>query len=125
MAAPPDPIPPPCALALTRPACASQGKLMAPPNVTWHSIIQQATVSPDVLKQPEVVRNVQNILQTNVSVASSLGPPFLAQMRIIYEHMLTVYKCAPLSPAHEGPKPYAISPKPKSRHLRIELSPNP
>ena len=69
-----------------------QGRLMAPPNMTWASIIQQATVSPDVLKQSEVVRNVQTILQTNASVASSLGPPFLSQMRIIYEHMLMVYK---------------------------------
>ena len=34
---------------------------MAPPNVTWQSIIQQAMVSADVLKQSEVVRNVQNI----------------------------------------------------------------
>lgn len=77
----------------TAPWFAPQGRLMAPPNVTWHSIIEQAKVSPDVLKQSEVVRNVQNILQTNMSVASSLGPPFLSQMRIIYEHMLTVYKC--------------------------------
>ncbi len=68
---------------------------MAPPNVTWQSIIQQAMVSADVLKQSEVVRNVQNILQTNVSVCSSLGAPFLSQMRIIYVDMLTMYKCAP------------------------------
>jgi exportin-1 len=65
---------------------------MAPPNVTWQSIIQQAMVSADVLKQSEVVRNVQNILQTNVSVCSSLGTPFLSQMRIIYVDMLTMYK---------------------------------
>ena len=71
-----------------------QGRLMAPPNVTWQSIIQQAMVSADVLKQSEVVRNVQNILQTNVSVCSSLGAPFLSQMRIIYVDMLTMYKCA-------------------------------
>ena len=70
-----------------------QGRLMAPPNVTWQSIIQQAMVSADVLKQSEVVRNVQNILQTNVSVCSSLGAPFLSQMRIIYVDMLTMYKC--------------------------------
>ena len=71
---------------------------MAPPNVTWRSIIQQAAASPDMLKQSEVVRNVQNILQTNVSVASSLGPPFMSQMLIIYEHMLTMYKCESLTP---------------------------
>jgi hypothetical protein len=41
----------------------------------------------------QVVRNVQNILQTNCSVASSLGPPFLSQMSLIYVDMLSVYKC--------------------------------
>ena len=87
---------------------------MAPPNVTWHSIIQQAAVSSNVLKQSEVVRNVQNILQTNMSVASSLGPPFLSQMRIIYVQMLNVYKCAkypppPPPPPHTHPTPPYIS----------------
>jgi len=41
---------------------------MSPPNGTWQQIIAQAASSPDVLKQPEVMRNLQNILQTNVSV---------------------------------------------------------
>jgi hypothetical protein len=41
----------------------------------------------------QVVRNVQNILQTNCSVASSLGPPFLSQMSLVYVDMLSVYKC--------------------------------
>lgn len=40
----------------------------------------------------QVVRNVQNILQTNCSVASSLGPPFLSQMSLVYVDMLSVYK---------------------------------
>lgn len=73
----------------------TQIRLMQPPNATWQQIIAQATQSPEVLKAPEVVRNVQNILQTNCSVASSLGPPFLSQMSIIYMDMLNVYKCAP------------------------------
>lgn len=71
-----------------------QTRLMQPPNATWQQIIAQATQSPEVLKAPEVVRNVQNILQTNCSVASSLGPPFLSQMTIIYVDMLNVYRCA-------------------------------
>jgi hypothetical protein len=41
---------------------------MGPPNLTWQQIIQQAGASPDILKQQDVIRNVQNILQTNVSV---------------------------------------------------------
>ncbi len=67
---------------------------MQPPNATWQQIIAQATQSPEVLKAPEVVRNVQNILQTSCSVASSLGPPFLSQMSIIYVDMLNVYRRA-------------------------------
>ena len=48
----------------------------------------------DVLKQPEVIRNLQNILQTNVSVCSSLGQPFITQMTLIYQDMLNVYRQA-------------------------------
>jgi exportin-1 len=75
-----------------------QAQLMSPPNATWREIIAQAAAQPDVLKQPEVVRNVQNILATNVSVASSLGHPFLSQIQLIYIDMLNLYKCAPLAP---------------------------
>ena len=73
----------------------TQIRLMQPPNATWQQIIEKATQNPEVLKAPEVVRNVQNILQTNCSVASSLGPPFLSQMSIIYVDMLNVYRCTP------------------------------
>ena len=47
----------------------------------------------DVLKQPEMTPvNLQNILQTNASVCSSLGQPFVTQMTLIYQDMLNVYK---------------------------------
>ena len=69
-----------------------QEQLMSPPNITWRDIIGQATQSPDVLKQPEVIKNVQNILQTNVSVCSSLGHPFLPQLSKIYLDMLNAYR---------------------------------
>ena len=65
---------------------------MAPPNVTWASIIAQARQDVELLKQSEVVRNVQNILQTNVSVCSSLGAPFTTQLNLIFVDMLAVYK---------------------------------
>ena len=42
----------------------------------------------------QVLKNVQNILATNVAVCSSLGPPFLSQMSKIYIDMLMVYRCA-------------------------------
>ncbi|BDA47056.1 Exportin-1 [Coccomyxa sp. Obi] len=67
-------------------------QLMAPPNLTWREIVQGATVQPDILKQTEVIRNVQNILSTNASVASSLGQPFLSQITLIYLDMLNMYR---------------------------------
>lgn len=69
-----------------------QDRLMAPPNTTWKQIIAEASQQPEILKQPEVVRNVLNILQTHVSVCSSLGPPFQRQMSLVYAEMLTVYR---------------------------------
>ena len=65
---------------------------MGPPNATWGDIIGQAKAQPDILRQPEVVRNIQNILQTNVSVCSSLGQPFVSQMSLIYNDTLHAYR---------------------------------
>jgi len=67
-------------------------RLMAPPNTTWTSIMAQARQDVELLKQSEVVRNVQNILQTNVSVCSSLGAPFITQLNLIFVDMLALYK---------------------------------
>lgn len=75
-----------------------QGRLMGPPNATWGDIIGQASGQPDILRQPEVVRNIQNILQTNVSVCSSLGQPFVTQMSHIYNASLNVYRYGALVP---------------------------
>ena len=69
-----------------------QATLMTPPNATWQEIIEQAKQNVEVLKQPEVIKNLQNILQTNVSVCSSLGQPFIMQMTLIYQDMLNVYR---------------------------------
>eukprot|EP00897_Mesotaenium_endlicherianum_P006301 jgi/Mesen1/569/ME000107S10808 len=67
-------------------------KLMGPPNMRWSEIISQARASVDYLKSPDVVRAVLNIMQTNTSVASSLGQPFLSQISLIYLDMLNVYR---------------------------------
>lgn len=67
---------------------------MEPPNATWRNIIDQAERTPDILKESDVIKNVQNILQTNVSVCSSLGHPFLSQMSRIYGEMLNFYRQA-------------------------------
>jgi exportin-1 len=65
---------------------------MGPPNATWQSILSQAAASPDILKQQDLIRNVQNILQTNMSVCSSVGQPFLTQLSRIYLDMLKLYR---------------------------------
>lgn len=67
-------------------------RLMDLPNQRWAEIIGQASRSVDILKDHDVIRTVLNILQTNTSVASSLGPFFLPQITLIFLDMLTVYR---------------------------------
>lgn len=62
-----------------RPAAAPDAReqyliaLMAPPNSIWDSIIQQAVVNPDVLKQQEVIKSLQNVLQVGLAVGCACG----------------------------------------------------
>ncbi|CAN6308416.1 unnamed protein product [Urochloa humidicola] len=67
-------------------------RLMSLPNQKWAEIIGQASQSIDILKNQDVIRSVLNILQTNTSVASSLGPHFFPQISLIFLDMLTVYR---------------------------------
>ncbi|KAB2596947.1 exportin-1-like [Pyrus ussuriensis x Pyrus communis] len=67
-------------------------RLMGLPNQKWAEIIGQARLSVDFLKDQEVIRTVLNILQTNTSVASSLGTFFLSQISMIFLDMLNVYR---------------------------------
>lgn len=67
-------------------------KLMELPNQRWVEIIGQARQSVDYLKDQDVIRAILNILQTNTSVASSLGQCFLSQISLIYLDMLNVYR---------------------------------
>ena len=67
-------------------------RLMEPPNATWRALMAQAAVNPEVLKTPEAVASVRNILQTNVSACTSVGPPFQTQIGVIYTDMLHVYR---------------------------------
>ncbi|XP_020574072.1 protein EXPORTIN 1A-like [Phalaenopsis equestris] len=67
-------------------------RLMDLPNQRWAEIIGQASRSVDILKDQDVIRTVLNILQTNTSVSTSLGPFFLPQITLIFLDMLTVYR---------------------------------
>lgn len=65
-------------------------RLMGPPNTTWGQILVQAQANPEVLKQQEVIKSLQNVLQTNVSVCTSLGNPYINQMAQMVDSMLQV-----------------------------------
>nr|XP_043615011.1 protein EXPORTIN 1A [Erigeron canadensis] len=67
-------------------------RLMNLPNQKWAEIIGHARGNVDFLKDQDVIRTVLNILQTNTSVASSLGTYFLPQITLIFLDMLNVYK---------------------------------
>ncbi|XAR71542.1 hypothetical protein NMG60_11017873 [Bertholletia excelsa] len=67
-------------------------RLMELPNQKWAEIIGQARLSVEFLKDQNVIRTVLNILQTNTSVASSLGTYFLSQISLIFLDMLNVYR---------------------------------
>ncbi|KAK2371928.1 protein EXPORTIN 1A [Trifolium repens] len=67
-------------------------RLMVLPNQKWLEIIGQARQNVDFLKDQDVIRTVLNILQTNTSVASSLGTFFLPQITLIFLDMLNVYR---------------------------------
>ena len=38
----------------------------------------------------QVIKSIQNVIQTNVSVSTSLGQPFLTQFNVIFPDMLQV-----------------------------------
>ncbi|CAL1412310.1 unnamed protein product [Linum trigynum] len=67
-------------------------RLMNLPNEKWAEIIASARQSVDFLKDQDVIRTVLNILQTNTSVATSLGTYFLPQISLIFLDMLNVYR---------------------------------
>ena len=66
-------------------------QLMTPPNEKWRELLQQARVS-DCLKDPENMKMIAHILQTNAGVCSSLGLPFSSQMSLIFEDVLGAYR---------------------------------
>lgn len=67
-------------------------KYMYLPNQVWDDIINQATKNVDILKDPDAVKQLGNILKTNVRACKALGHPFVAQLGRIYLDMLNVYK---------------------------------
>eukprot|EP00118_Oscarella_pearsei_P024873 m.306992 g.306992 ORF g.306992 m.306992 type:complete len:1067 (+) comp41797_c0_seq1:376-3576(+) len=67
-------------------------KYMSLPNQVWDGVIGLATKNVDVLKDHETIRQLSNILKTNVRGAKSIGHPFVVQLGRIYLDMLNIYK---------------------------------
>lgn len=56
-------------------------KYMSLPNQVWDQIITNASNSVEVLRDPEVIKQLGNILKTNVRACKSLGHPYVKQVR--------------------------------------------
>ncbi|VDM27080.1 unnamed protein product [Toxocara canis] len=67
-------------------------RLMQLPNSIWEEIILHASMDINVMKDREVVKNIANILKTNVAACRSIGSPFICQLSKIYLDMANVYK---------------------------------
>lgn len=55
-------------------------RYMLLPNQVWDGIINQATHNVEVLKDPDAVKQLGNILKTNVRACKALGHPYVAQV---------------------------------------------
>ncbi|WFC98328.1 Karyopherin transporter [Malassezia yamatoensis] len=67
-------------------------KLMELPNNAWDNLMKQAHSNVDVLSSPENIKVLSNVLKTNVSACTSIGPFFLPQIGRIYLDMLALYR---------------------------------
>ncbi|KAI9209722.1 CRM1 C terminal-domain-containing protein [Polychytrium aggregatum] len=67
-------------------------KYMEIPNQAWDTIMSQAAQNVDVLNDPSNVKILANILKTNVSACTAVGPLFYNQMGRLYMDLLGLYK---------------------------------
>ena len=61
-------------------------RYMLLPNQVWDGIINQATQNVEVLKDSEAVKQLGNILKTNVRACKALGHPYVVQVCISYSY---------------------------------------
>lgn len=67
-------------------------ELMNIPNAAWEEIIKAATLDPATLQDSDTIKVIGNIMKTNVSACSSIGPYFYPQIGRIYLDMLQMYR---------------------------------
>ena len=66
-------------------------ELMAIPNSAWDEIIKTATQNPLCLQDSDTIKVIGNIMKTNVSACTSIGPYFYPQIGRLYSDMLQMY----------------------------------
>jgi len=66
-------------------------ELMQIPNEAWDEIIKMATLNPAILQDSNTIKIIGNIMKTNVSACSSIGPYFFPQVGRLYNDMLQMY----------------------------------
>ena len=68
-------------------------KLMEWPNQMWCDLLAQAkATNGESLKDPNTMKQLQNIIRTNDRVATALGHPYVVQLGNIYMDLLNIYK---------------------------------
>ena len=67
-------------------------KLMELPNIAWNNLMNQARMNPNILDNAENIKNLGNIMKTNVSACVAIGSPFIIQISNIYMDLLALYK---------------------------------
>jgi exportin-1 len=60
--------------------------------VQWADIMTQASRSIEFLATPETIKNIANILKTNIRACHSLEHSYISQLGRLYLDMLNVYK---------------------------------
>lgn len=67
-------------------------ELMEGPNDAWDKMMASANHNPDILSDSEQVKQMANIMKTNVAACNSIGSPFIVQIARIYMDMLNLYR---------------------------------
>ncbi|KAI0485471.1 CRM1 C terminal-domain-containing protein [Xylaria cf. heliscus] len=94
-------------------------ELMQAPNAAWDEIIRVATQDPQILQDADTIKIIGNIMKTNVSACSSIGPYFGPQIGRIYLDMLQMYRATSQLISEAIARDGEVAPRmPKVRGLR-------
>jgi exportin-1 len=67
-------------------------KLMILPNTWWQEIISTATLNVENLKDPALMKELANVIKTNVRVCRAVGHAYISQLSNLFIHLMTLYK---------------------------------